>query len=347
MSYREPRRGPRSWTSPGGERWRTPRHTPSRGARRPHPVKNEEPGTTTLARRADDEARRVLARSHHAHPDPADDANPQVRAVEARVNALTSRSATRDVSCRHLQSTFQRRAPGLRSTTAMARRGLRLFTRSNPLRPTRDQSRAPVRRPAIGACRDSDAPVTIGGRGPTAAAESPRPLSLEAREEPQVPRSEAPSLIERPSASPRPRTHHPRSRPSTLFVVAGLPDMTRPPSPSPSRDRRWILWARRCSMTSATESKPEHTSRDPGPHAHRDGSRFAADRSSRPVDREPCAPMTEATGGNRSCHTHGPSGPRGSLHAMVQRPTPGSSSTPIVAAALTLGLELQRRKATT
>lgn len=204
MSYRQPRRGPRSSASPGDERWRTPRHTRSRGVPPLCPVKGRRPRTTPVAHRADDEVRRVLPRSHHPHPDPADDPNPQVLAVEARSSVLTSRSATRDVSCRHLQSTFQRRAPRLRSITAMARRGQLLFTRGRALRPTRYRSGAAVRRPPTGTCRDSGAPVTLGGRVLPVTAESPRPLSLEAREGPQVPRSEAPSLTERLFASPRP-----------------------------------------------------------------------------------------------------------------------------------------------
>lgn len=231
MSSTEPRGGPRSSASPGDERWRTPRNTPRVAFHFPTPSRAES-GATPLAHRADDEVRRFLPRSHHARSDPADDPNPQVLAVEARSNALASRSATRDVSCRHLQSTFQRRAPRLLSITVITHRGRLLFTRCRSLRPTRSRSGAVLRRPQTRTCRDSGAPVTIDGRVLLATAEPPRPLSLEAREGPQVPRSEAPSLTERLSSSPRRRTRVPRALPSTSFAVAGLPVMARPrPSP--------------------------------------------------------------------------------------------------------------------
>jgi len=63
----------------------------------------------------------------------------------------------------------------------------------------------------------------------------------------------------RPPSSGSPRTEDPRDRlrhpsPSTSFADAGLPAGLGP-RPPPRPQPRWLLWARRCSMISATKTE--------------------------------------------------------------------------------------------
>jgi len=103
------------------------------------------------------------------------------------------------------------------------------------------------------------------------------------------------------------------------------------PRPPPRPQPRWLLWAGRRSMTSATRPESE---------AHRSGTttsrapRWLAIR--RGLDRQGLPAVSRACPGPKprptplGRRTHGPSDPVASLHAAVQRPPLESSSTPFV-----------------
>jgi len=102
--------------------------------------------------------------------------------------------------------------------------------------------------------RDSDTSVTLRKGSDSRPIERPRPLSPPPREERRLPRPETPSAIERLSANRGPWGPSPAPEPSTSFADAGLPAGLGP-RPPPRPQPRWLLWARRCSMTSATKTE--------------------------------------------------------------------------------------------
>lgn len=150
-----------------------------------------------------------------------------------------------------------------------------------------------------------------------------------------------------PPSSGSPRTLGSRNRlrlrnPSTHFASAGFPTEARPPSPTPAATEVASL-----GQTLLDDFCNQDRIRGT-PHGIPDLTRTAMARDSLrsqprgPTRREPCVPATETAGDARWGATHGPSYPRASLHAAVQRPTLECSSTPLVAARRTAGLESRR-----
>jgi len=129
---------------------------------------------------------------------------------------------------------------------------------------------------------------------------------------------------------------------STSFANASLPATARPPSPTPAATE----------VASLDQMLLDDFCNQDGirgaPHGLHNLTRTATARDSLralplgSTHREPCVPMAETTGSARRGATHGPSHPRASLHAAVQRPTLECSNTPLVAALRTAGLDCQR-----
>jgi hypothetical protein len=154
-----------------------------------------------------------------------------------------------------------------------------------------------------------------------------------------------------PRSSGSPRTEDARNRlrhpdPSTSFANASLPARARPPSPTPAATEMASL-----DQTLLDDFCNQDGIRGTPPRLH-DLTRTAMARDSLrsrplgPTHREPCVPMAETTGGTRRGATHGPSHPRASVHAAVQRPTLECSSTPLVAAHRAACLDCRQRQGT-
>jgi hypothetical protein len=111
-------------TPPGDERWTKHTRTlscrfidtaSSKGCRRIHGTRRRH--------RTDHQIRRAELAPNTRHREPSVGSSLTAHATRLVRRALNPRCAAGDASGRHLQSTFQRRAPRFRSATTMTRRG--------------------------------------------------------------------------------------------------------------------------------------------------------------------------------------------------------------------------------
>jgi len=156
---------------------------------------------TRRRHRANRQIRRAELAPEARHHELLGSSNLSVQATQLTIRALDSRCAAGDASGRHLQPTFQRRAPRFRSATTTARR-------------ERRDSRHAARFAQLGQSRgrlfDDHGGGPAGALTPPSPSGArrlpprigwPRPLSPPLREERRLPRPETPSTIERLSTN--------------------------------------------------------------------------------------------------------------------------------------------------